>query len=372
MLRGSVPGGIFTRSSAMDYLVFLIGVFLLAGAMATLFHHRNFPEGGIWLSVAGAQGMMAMTCFLRLADFVFPPGRMFDVMCSVGAGMAMGLLGRFVILAAKPGTMAAWPAAMAITAAAALGVWHPETRLFFSIFSLVIGAMSGWSLAKLLLEKDHLHRKAVLRGLIIAGALTSAAALHPEMVELTYDVAGEAASPRRMVYLGLLVGGGIGSVLWAAFLWFRLADRRSTRATHELLVRGQRGSLWIAVAFVAVVMNGAWVARWLGDQAGREHSDLLLSALRIAAAGMNGDDLAVMKGNPSDMEGTDYPVIRQKLLDIRAALPKARFVYTVGLRGAEEGDVAEKNSSILSTARSRELSNFPFPGQFWSAARRGG
>ena len=362
MVRDSVPGVISTRSLAMDYLVFLIGIFLLAGGMAALFHHREFPEGGLWLSMAGAQGMMALVCFLRLADFVFPPGRMIDVMGSLGTGMALGLLGRFLILASRPGTMAAWPAAMGIAAVAALGVWHPETRVIFTFGSMAIGAMAGRRLAGFLLEAGHPRRKAAVVGLAIAGALTTAAALHPEMVELAYDVAGEGASPRRLVYLVLLVCGGISSVPWAAFLWFRLADTRSTRTTHELLRRGQRGSAWIAVAFVAVVMNGAWVARWLGDHADREHSDLLLSALRIAAAAMNGDDLAVMKGDPSDMREADYPIIRQKLLDIRSALPKARFVYTVGLRGPVDGTATEKKFVYLVHSEEPQSPEFPVPG----------
>jgi PAS domain S-box-containing protein len=346
----------------MDYLVFLVGIFLLAGGMAALFHHRNFPEGGLWLSLAGAQAMMAMVGFLRLADFVFPPQPIFDLVCSVGTGMAIGLLARFVILVSKPWKMLSWPVAMGLAMGAALGVWHPETRLVFTFLAAVIGAMAGGGIAGFLLAADHPYRKVAGRGMAIASALTTAAALHPEMVELTYDVAGEGLAPRRTAYLGLLVFGGLGSVLWAGFLWLRLSETRSTRFTHELLRRGQRGSLWIAVAFVAVVLNGGWVARWLGNQAGREHSDLMLGSLRIAAAAMNGDDLATMKGNPSDMRNPDYPAIRQKLLDIRAALPKARFVYTVGLRGGVDDGTAGKKFVYLVHSEEPQSLEFPPPG----------
>lgn len=346
----------------MDYLVFLIGMFFLAGSVAGLFHHREKPEGGLWLALAGAMAMIAIVCFLQLAGFAFTPRPIFHVFCSIGAGIAMGMLARFLLILRDRETRVAWPVAVVVAAATALAAWHDEIRVYFSVLSLAAGALAGLGTARFLLPAGHGFRKQGMIALTIAGAVATAAGLHPEMVEIAYDVAGASNAIPRLVYLGLLVLGSVAAILWSAFLWGTLCESQATRATHELLRRGRTGSLWIAGAFVLIVGYGGWIARWLGEQAGKEQSELLLSALRIAAASMNGDDLATMQGTPADMEDPDYAAVRQKLLDIRAALPDARFVYTVGLRANPEALYEKKQFVYLVDSEPPESEDFSPPG----------
>lgn len=361
----------FDRLSVMDYLIFAIGLFLLAAALGAFFVYRERPSESKWLILAGALLALSGAGWARMVDFVTTDGPSV-IGRVILVPLALALLGSFSLASLEARFALSWRlkwfgAAFLAVASLLLGLEH-SNMLGLYVPSAAFAAWSGW-----LIAADRWPRRNgkgwLLRGLVAAAMLVVVLIqLVPDLMDSAFDVHGEGLALERVLLLSALAAAVAAAMGLAAVLWIS-----GNRFGLMLSSSGGRGGLggWLAVAgFILTICYGAWLSDWLGKQAHAEQTSTLLSAIKLGVSSMDGDAISGLDGSALDIDGEGYGSLRTKLMQIREALPRTRFVYLVGIRSGRP--------AFLVDAEDMHSPDFSPPGQVvergtgqWWAAMNG-
>ncbi|MEO8615592.1 MAG: response regulator, partial [Luteolibacter sp.] len=156
--------------------------------------------------------------------------------------------------------------------------------------------------------------------------------LLPDLADISYDVNGQGYTPARIVFLLILTLGTVCSMLFCAIIWARIYRSNRNDLSENLIRRRRIGTTVILVAALFTTANGAWLAHWLGNQAIREQTSTLLSALHLGVGNLDIDQIQQIHGEPEETKGNAFAILRAELIEIRNALPDSRFAYILGMR----------------------------------------
>jgi len=318
----------------MDYLVFLTGLFLLAAAVGCLLICRESRQCSRWPLLAIALTGLGLNAWYDILAFAIDPGGSAVIVHAVLQALsAMALLG-FCLSPLVDGKrtvfIVKWVAmiglfALTLTCGIAGSDWVmvPMDGIAFA---------AGWKLAGF--HNAIYGAKKTTRPLVTALLLTAVTmiCLVPECVAICHDAVGQGSSPERIAFLATLACAMVCGIAFCAIIWLAIYQKDRHRLSANLLRRRKIGTSIILVAAVITCGNGAWLSHWLGNQAHQEQTSILLSALHLGANNMDASEIEKIEGKPEEITGSTYNHLRDKLLEIRKALPGNRFTYLLGTR----------------------------------------
>ncbi|GAA5116609.1 response regulator [Luteolibacter yonseiensis] len=321
----------------MDYFIFLIGLFLLTAGVGSLFLYREDPLPMRWPLFAAALGILGLKVWSDILVFAYAPKEWLALTdASLGAGYATALLG----VCLSPLTSGRrWLFAVK---------WMAMVMVFVLFF--VIGANQGqsaWLHAPVLAmtfaatwkfarrhhaSKDRGNRQGVAVILALLLAVVAGVCLQGDLVRISFDTEGQGLSIRRIVMLSAIAGAAACSLAFCVLVWRAIYQRNHLDFTPAILRRRKIGTRMILLAAVFTVVNGAWLAHWLGNQARNEQTSILLSALHLGGDNIDAKEVVRIAGRADEVNGAPFINLRDKLLEIRKALPGSRFVYLLAMR----------------------------------------
>ena len=318
----------------MDYLVFLTGLFLLTAATGCLLIGREHRQCSRWPLLAGALTGLGFNAWYGILAFaVDPGGSRVLVHALLQALSAMAMLG-FCLSPLVEGKRAAiivkWGAmiglfALTLTCGSAGSDWImvPMGGIAFA---------AGWRLSGY--HNASFGAKKTTRPLVTALLLTAFTmiCLVPECVTICHDAQGQGHSPERIAFLSTVACAMVCSIAFCAIIWSALYQKNRRRLSANLLRRRKIGTTIILAAAAITCGNGAWLSHWLGNQARQEKVSILLSALYLGANSLDAGQIEKIEGKPEEITGSTFKHLRDKLLEIRTALPGNRFTYLLGTR----------------------------------------
>ncbi|MBK1880894.1 response regulator [Luteolibacter pohnpeiensis] len=322
----------------MDYLVFMLGLFLLsaaAGAIMVYFQPQRLNRW-LWLALAfsalGIQTWSGLLTFASGADrssIIVLNALYGAVFCASLVRFALGgslkkrkllRLCRFLAVS------------LSFVAFFILGVKMLHSAAFL-ISSSLLAFAAGWRIPGWRQQNAPNPPKFITRlSVAVILSLIPVICMLPETVETAYDIYGKGQSSTRTAMILALTGAAAGS-LWIAFLlWKPVVEPVNLELSANLRRRKRIGTTIIMTAAIITVTNGAWLAYWLGNQAQQEQVDTLISAINLGATTLESNLIPAIEGNPDETRSEAYLTLRSRLVNIHQALPKTRFVYLVGMR----------------------------------------
>lgn len=317
----------------MDYLIFAIGLFLLAASFGAYLLYRERRQETRWLALMVALlglagvGWSAMVDFATVNDssafgqllFIPVSVAMLATFCLSDLEKRFGLSWRLK-----------WFGAATVAVNCLLLALDPSTASLLRVPAVLFAAWAGW-----LISADRIPRKGwggmLLRVTLTVGmGLIVVVQLDSRMVGTTFDVEGLGNASPRVMMLGLLIAATSVSMVLAASMW-----HSGERFGLMLPGGGRRGGFGggLAVAAFALTLGyGAWLSNWLGKQAYAEQTATLLSAIKLGVSSLDGNTVATIEGTSEDLYTEPYLSSRSKLVQIRDSLPSSRFVYLVAVR----------------------------------------
>ncbi|MCB1131215.1 MAG: PAS domain S-box protein, partial [Verrucomicrobiae bacterium] len=320
----------------MDYAVFLTGLFLLTAGLGCIFLFRKDAWNTRWISLMALFVSLAFGAWHDIVCFAFSIAESLQLAkIFFGAAFAMSALG-FVLSPLFDGRRAPfimkWASVVALFGITFIsGAGNPSSP-FYIIPVLGAALAAGWRLPGSTHHVPGLRR--IGPPLVTACLLVTAAAICvlPGFVETAHDIQGLGASPRRIARLALIAASCSSALALCLILWRALYQEERGEFSRDLLRRRCFGTRVILAAAVFTLGNGAWLAHWLGHQAGREQIETLLSALNLGADNLDADRIQSIEGRPEELTSPPFQKLRGNLVRIREALPGARFVYLLGIR----------------------------------------
>ena len=119
----------------------------------------------------------------------------------------------------------------------------------------------------------------------------------------------------------LVLVSGLALLAWHGRSWSRPPERRP-----------REGLRW-ALSLALLVLAGWLGAELLGRRADVEERSLLLSQVRTAAAGLSTTRIGALTGTAADPGSAPYEGLKQQLVRLWAANPRARLLYVLAARG---------------------------------------
>ncbi|MDB6077337.1 MAG: multi-sensor hybrid histidine kinase, partial [Akkermansiaceae bacterium] len=326
----------------MDYLIFAIGLFLLAASLGAVFHSREEKGRSVWTFLVVGLISLGSMGWVDLADFASGTHPVISVVRIALGAIAAASLTAFAVEPAKKHTF--WPApvkwllVLTVFTLALVTGWRPihfrgEQLPIFLITGSAAAFIGGLRIASHLWSRPASERqtRVVARiGVGLAFMLVTVVEYLPGTISTIFDVDGLGLEAKRIWLLSAVVAAAIDSVVIAFLVW-----SIKSRDDDNPLRKGGSGSIFIAVGFLVTVSYGAWLTHWLGNQAESEQTATLLSAIRLGASTLDGKEIEQLRGEPEEITEPSYLALRPKLLQIRAALPETRFVYIAGVRREE-------------------------------------
>ena len=321
----------------MDYLVFLTGLFLVASALGCLLICREDRRWSRWPQLALALAALGLNVWYDILVFATDKGGPAVIVHAVlQAVSAMVMLG-FCLSPLDGGKRTAF----ALKWVALIGVFAITLTCTISnptcgmIVIVGVAFAAGWQLSGF--HNALLGRKKATRPLVTAllvSAITTICVV-PESVAICHDSVGQGHSPERIAFLVTLACAMVCSIALCAILWAAPYQKNRDRLSPNLRRRRKLGTSMIVAAAVITFTNGAWLTRWLGNQAQQEQTSILLSALHLGANNLDPGQIEQIEGKPEEISGRTFIQLRNNLLDIRAALPGNRFTFLLGARNKQ-------------------------------------
>lgn len=320
----------------MDYFVFLTGLFLLTSGLGCLFLFREDRRFSRWPMLTAALAAFGLRTWIDLLTFAIGPVEALSLVSALlGAVFATCLL-CFLLSPLIDGKTSSfvlkWAAIVALFGVTFIsGAGSLKSPAFVAPI-LIAAFAGGWRVSGF--GRELLGARRMTHPLATALLLTVivAVCLLPEAVDVSYDVKGQANSPARITFLAALATASASSNVFCLILWSAIYQANHGTFSRNLLRRRRIGTSVILAAAVFTLANGAWLAHWLGNQARQEQTSTLLSALHLGAQNFDVSRINQIQGNPDEVGGEPYTILRSKLLQIREALPGTRFAYILGLR----------------------------------------
>lgn len=320
----------------MDYLVFLTGLFLLAAAAGC----RNlFREGRVptrWPLFALALVALGFKAWSGILIFALGLDEKMDLLgAALGAIFATALLGFCLsplVKATWMGFIVRWAAMIAVFGFSfAAGVENLGSAWFIAPLSLIAFA-GGWRFGNFGRElfRSRQFVPPYVPALLLA--ITATVCLFPNAVGISYDIESQGLSMNRVLFLSTLAVAAGCSLALCFSLWALIYQANHGKLSRNLLRRRKIGTSVILVAAIFTVINGAWLAHWLGNQAKQEKVANLLAALHLGAANFDPLQIQQIAGRPDEIQGRVFASLRSKLSKVRQALPGNRFTYLLGMR----------------------------------------
>jgi PAS domain S-box-containing protein len=321
----------------MDYFIFLTGLFLLTAGVGSLFLYREDPFPTRWPLLSAALGILGLKVWGDIFVFAYAPKEWLALTdASLIAAYATALSGSWLsTLSVKRRSFAAvkWAAMLATFVLFFTIGSNSERSAWLQIPLLVMTFTGCWKFAQ-----RHLVSNASSKTLLPPAIMTlllvfvAGVCLQPHLVRISFDTEGEGLSTSRVIILIGIVGAAISSSAFCVTIWHAIYQRRQHDFRPAILRRRKVGTRVILFAAAFTIVNGAWLAHWLGNQARAEQTSILLSALHLGGDNINVADVARIKGNAAEVNGAPFTNLRNKLLEIRKALPGSRFVYLLAMR----------------------------------------
>jgi PAS domain S-box-containing protein len=321
----------------MDYLVFLTGLFLLFSSLGCLLLTKQDWRLSRWPALALGLAALGLRVWLGIASYgiglEINPVLMHSLLCSLFAAALLtfslsrsgkenkrSLIAKVMLIATVFGI---------VFVSGADGKSSP-----FHVIPIVATALgAGWKLSRLRLEYSDIKSPFLSIAFpALLGIVAGCSQIH-HVVELVFDLNGMGNSPTRLALLGLI---GLGTAAAASFcfiLWSEIGHSNRSKLSSSLSRRRRIAAVSLFIAAVFTAINGAWLAHWLGTQAREEQKKTLLSALHLGAHNIPAEKVTAMKGEETEIFTPNYEALREKLLQIREAFPRSRFVYILGMRG---------------------------------------
>jgi PAS domain S-box-containing protein len=340
----------------MDYLIFAIGLFLLAASFGAFLSYRQRRHETRWLVLVVALLSLAGVGWSSMVDFA--------------TGHASSLSGRVLLIPVSIAMLAAfctsnleqrfgwsrrlkWLASAAVALPCFLLVADPSRASMIDLPAIALACGSGWLIGADRLPRFRWRGMLLRISLALGMGLIVAVQLNPNMVGITFDANGLGDSHWRVAMLGMLVAATLASMILAASMWH--AGECFGLVLSGVGRRGGFSGGLALAAFGLALGYGAWLSDWLGKQAYAEQTTTLLSAIKLGASGLDGSSVSRIQGNMDDLSNESYLSTRSKLVQIRNSLPSSRFVYLVAMR-------ADK-SVFLVDAEDPKSDDFSPPGQ---------
>ncbi len=336
----------------MDYLIFMTGLLLLAAGAGGFFLYREHRQLSRWpllalalISLGGKAWFGLIVFALGLDGQVVLAG---PLLAALFAASLLGFALSPLIEVQRAAFVMKWAGMVALFGIVFIAGTASVESAWFIGPVLAVSLAGGWKIAGF---SDALfHPRKSTHPLITALPLTLVVAvcLHPGAVEAAYDAGGRGMSPARIVVLAALTAATVASAVLCWTLWSSLYRKNRGQLSRSLLLRRKIGTSVILTAAVFSAVNGAWLAHWLGSQAGKQQTSTLLGALELGAKNLDVGLIEQIQGKADEVALTPFLTLHDKLQEIKAALPRTRFAYLLGMR---EGQLvfladAEEPSSI--------------------------
>jgi PAS domain S-box-containing protein len=116
-----------------------------------------------------------------------------------------------------------------------------------------------------------------------------------------------------------------------------ISPDRKEQQTKVLLpagsvLAGRKSGRFLILSILVIVVVGTLLTLWTAVQTDNTMREQLLTHARIADAGIDVNDVAVLTGTPADLTSPVYQAIKKELCAVRAADPDLRFAYLIGQR----------------------------------------
>lgn len=350
----------------MDYAVFLTGLYLLIAALGCVFLFRRDLGNPRWLALLAAFVSMTLGIWLDIISFAYDLGEGIQLARALLASAAATACLGFHLMPLTEGNFPAfvrkWAALVGVFGITFISGAGDPSSLLHVIPLLAAAGLAGWKFpgcTRHLAESSRSAPPALTAFLFIAAA---SSCIFPQAVETTYDIHGLRFSPERLARLGLIGAGNLAALGVCLILWMRLYQRNLRRFSPDLLRRRRFGTMVILAATSLAILNGAWLAYWLGNQA-RKHEDTgLLSALNLGAGSLDPETVNSIEGRPEEVSSPAFNRLRSKLVEIRGALPESRFVYLLGMRHDKLvflADSEDPSSTATFSPPGEEVEDYP-------------
>jgi PAS domain S-box-containing protein len=322
-------------AARFDYWPLICGISLLAFAVLAYLigNHRKETPAWRWLSAfALFQGLMQWMDMLRLS---FGDGTAFSIFrlaLLAAASIALAEAGRRFSSKLKEMPRSVWLTIL-MTILASVGVIGGLPGLFVSVrivLALTAGLWAAWSL--MAASRSMINGKHSLQ--LISWCLAIFSATYGvAILSALYLLKIKAPGAHYFYpYAVLLPVRAITAVIMAAAIWvyFRSTIRGLFLKTH--LFQSKKFTFSLVSILVAAVVVLVFTSEITGNNRDREMRELLLSHVRVGAAGINPEVVAKLKGSDADIGSADYEELKKRLLAIRRSDRDCRFVYLVALR----------------------------------------
>ncbi len=322
----------------MDYPVFLTALFLFTAGVGSLFLFREDRELSRWPMLAFSLGALSLKVWYGIILFALKQGQGDGLVTTIlDAIFAASLLG-FCLSPLVDGKKRAvftlkWAAIVLLFAfimIASLGALPVSAHV---IPILLVAFAAGWMTSRFGKSPGtpakirHSWVSALLMTIIVAVCL-----LLPDATEISYDVRGQGYTGGRILHLSALAAGTMASIAFCVMLWANIYQKQRSQLSTDLIRRRRLATNLILAAGIFTTANGAWLAHWLGSQAQKEQTSILLSALHLGAGGFDAAQIQQIAGSQNDLSGKAYAQLHSKMENIRKALPGSRFAYLLGMR----------------------------------------
>ncbi len=340
----------------MDYLIFAIGLLLLAASFGAFLSYRQRRQETRWLALVVALLSLAGTGWSAMLDFATRNGSSFSGRVLL-IPVSVAMLAAFCL--SSLGHRLGWSWRLKWFGAAAVGgtclflVLDPSRASMLYLPALALACGSGWLIGADRIPKFSWGGMLLRISLAVGMGLIVAVQLNSNMVGVTFDADGLGDSPSRVAMLGMLIAATFASMTLAASMWH--SGQRFSLMLPGLGRRGGLSARLAVAAFGLALGYGAWLSDWLGKHAYAEQTTTLLSAIKLGASSLDATSVVRIQGNADDLSNESYLSSRSKLVQIRDSLPSSRFAYLVAMR-------AEK-PVFLVDAEDPQSEDFSPPGQ---------
>jgi len=356
----------------MDYVIFLIGLALLSGAAGAsaliwLSSDKHTRVNGFILAVG--LGALAVRLWTEFARFLIDSPQAVGRMETIFGALFVSCMALHTLLSYNEGktkwTVLKWLAGIFIFAATLNTGLDGQTRLPFILPAAIAAFLCGWQIQ--INAKNGLSARFV-SGLLLA--FITVVCFQKEPVDTAYDVHGMAHQQERQYFLLALGAAGVGAAIFAMIVWNAMAAPMKALLTESLRRRQRIGTTLVFTATIITLTNGAWLAHWLGNQVQQEQTVTLLSAIKLGSGNLDPQLIDQLRGTEGEQNSEIYRDLQAKLVAIRQALPKTRFVYLSGLRNGRMVYLvdAEPTSSPDFSPPGMEHNDYP---QKWTGAMSG-
>lgn len=321
----------------MDYFIFLTGLFLLTAGVGSLFLYREDPQPTRWPLFPAALVILGLKIWSDILVFAYAPKEWLTLVeASLNAAYATALLGFHLspLISGRRWLFAVKWMGMVVMFALFFTLGSNREQAAWLHIPLLLLTFAGcWKFARRHLVSNGDGKRPVSSVVMVLLLVFAAAVcLQPDLVRISFDTEGEGLSASRVVLLTGITGAMICSIAFCVVIWHLIYQRSHHDFTPAILRRRKIGTRVILIASAFTVVNGSWLAHWLGNQARHEQTSILLSALHLGGDNINVSDVARITGKADEVNSAAFINLRNKLLEIRKALPGSRFVYLLAMR----------------------------------------